>query len=64
MKANDFWQWVVSRRAGSNARGRFIRETRKLLAEGINPETRLWVASPEAQRQYHDLRRQYLKDKS
>ena len=45
MIANDFWQWVASRRADSNARGRFIRETRKLLAERINPETRLWIAS-------------------
>lgn len=60
MRANDpFWRWVVSRKAGDDPRGDFIRDTRDLLNNGGDPEPRIATACPEAQAEYERLRRQY-----
>ena len=60
MRANDpFWRWVVSRRAGDDSRGDFIRDARDLLNNGGDPEERIMTASAEARAEYERLRRQY-----
>lgn len=55
----DFWAWVASRRAHQNPRGDFIRDTRDLLAAGIDPSTRIVGACEEARREHEKLRREW-----
>lgn len=55
----DFWAWVASRRAHQDPRGDFIRDTRDLLAAGIDPSTRIGRACGEARREHEKLRREW-----
>ena len=58
-----FWQWVATRRDGGNPRGDFIRDTRGLLAAGVDPPTRMMTcADDEALTEYRRLRAQYLRE--
>ena len=57
-----FWVWVESRKAGGNARGDFIRDTRDLLSMDIDPDTRLHGGVSRAQEEHDILWRRHAKE--
>ena len=54
-----FWEWVAKPRAGDTPRGDFIRDTRALLCDGLDPEVALASANSVAYAEYERLVRQY-----
>ena len=56
----EFWQWVITRRAGENPRGDFIRDTRYAFSAGLDPETEFFQhACKEARDECAKLLRQW-----
>lgn len=58
---DEFWGWVVSRRARDNTRGDFIRDTRDLLRIGKDPGARITIGCQEARDEFHGMRKKFLK---
>lgn len=57
-----FFEWVAGRRAGDNPRGEFIRDTRRILRQGVSETDAGWKlagAGQEAQLEYRKLESEY-----
>lgn len=57
-----FFEWVAGKRAGDNPRGDFIRDTRRILRQGVSETDIGWklaVAGPVAQEEYGRLESEY-----
>ena len=57
-----FWVWVGDRKAGDNARGDFIRDTRDFLSTDADPDIRLYDAVRGAQQEHDVLWRRYARE--
>ena len=56
-----FWKWVVSRHAGDNPRGDFIRDTRYLIKWDIDPNIRICGADRCTRDEYDKLKVEFVK---
>ena len=59
--SKEFWNWVANRKAHDNPRGDFIRDSRDLLATGVDPgkAIRRVGTSNEALTEYNRLCEQW-----